>query len=850
MDDDPWRNPFAEPESGAEQDIVITNDLKPSTAISDWGLTASVLDLHAGQSSLESPSWEPSPIADEGMGGWASSALLETPAWGCERPEKPSWQSSSPDPRAEDAELQNLEKDVQTTPSTHDLDRPDWKSESSVETINVEEKTPSELSEPALKAELDDTPSTDNPDAFGGFESGSFGEIDVDNAWRTAEMVDDQAWSSAWSGGPPISQSDEKESVKDEWDVALEMKRQRESIVPRERLDEWISSIQTNISEVWPSPKDGQSSDDCSWRISMDPDGKIARLLETVPSEMQLPRLPHFHQTKLYASQAKALKLTRNLPLSLRSPLSLLQISKGSASWEKSVRQDPKRESDDWDWPPNPVPSSSAARQEGQMGSATAPKEQPNYGEKRTIRSSIMSFLSSKTASLASTASTSSSIGTEAFPKTPPALSPVSNEPAQASLETQSKPSESKEDVIEVTSSALPQADSDQLPHKSKDSIRSLFKNADTSVVAVEDDEHTVEGPATHSVVSRFLNRITRGRSSASENAALSLSNSDLSYLEEVNGTTQGSDTAGFDDSIFEKPSIPDPPQGTKPQPIVPTSFLPSSQELYRQRAVADAIFSRPSRTSSISSTDIWDLPIASSHTPVSPQSSPRNSFSSQPPLISPTPKPAMTGLPRPQSKTPSLRRSVKSTPPPAQSSSPTSTAPALPAPPRTITPIQRPPLNASPDHPILSLASPTKRAVRVETPLIEDDFDDFISSPSDHTPHCLTMRSIPLAARIVPPRSSTPPKQIQSAMQKSPLSLSTSSKAPSTLNFDFLSAFGGSSSSRGTTPTIGPPSRTSTPGQKLGFSPTQQPLPVKRSSVVDSKTGLSAQDLSFFEGL
>ncbi len=522
--------------------------------------------------------------------------------------------------------------------------------------------------------------------------------------------------------------------------------------------------------------------------------------------------------------------MTRNFPLSLKSPLSLLQISKGSASWEKSVRQDQKRESYEWGKFAKSASSPPAPKRKDKLDIVSSPKVEPTLEEeKKTIRSGIMSFLGTKAAPLSSLAS---------------------------------KSTETRSDQVgqlnEVAFSSPPQHGNGPL-HVSNTLIGSLETAGEPSAPDAE-HESTVE-PIAPSIVSRFLNRITRGKSSASENAALSLSNSDFSYLEDMDSNPTLDDVElKFDEPILDKSSIPESSKSAKARTIVPSSFLPSSQELSRQRAVADAMFSGSSK-SSTSSVDIWDLPIAST-SPISdaPQRTSRDSISSESSITSPTLRSTkVTGLPRPPSITNPLQQATSTL-----SSSPISpttvrTTPKLPPPARSSgPPVQRPPLTAS-------LNIPTPMPMASKALVSDDDFDNFVSSPPPRQLNTMgtSSKHLPRLAMSSPPSRSSniQPNQVQSAFQRSTSShsSSTASKPSPTLNFDFLNSFGGSTSvprSGLVTPghQVGPtaPSWTSPPEQSPGFPFEQQDQPPAKpsSSVIDPKTGLSAQDLSFFEGL
>ena len=223
MDGDPWRNPFAEPEPEAASTL---SDLKRASSTPDWDATLPVIDLRTSHSSFEPPSWEPPSVPVDDDGGWTSSAFMETPAWDGS-PKELSWRVNA------DADFQPRisVNNSQVTLSVHNLDRPDWKSES-LEYHDTAHDLSVDQSTPVSQATTHHVPSFhQTPDTFGGFESGSCEETDTEDPWHAGAEFADNAWSSAGVADAQSSHGEEQEPVKDEWDIVLEAQKQKESVV-------------------------------------------------------------------------------------------------------------------------------------------------------------------------------------------------------------------------------------------------------------------------------------------------------------------------------------------------------------------------------------------------------------------------------------------------------------------------------------------------------------------------------------------------------------------------------------------------------------------------------------------
>ncbi|KAG2129204.1 uncharacterized protein EDB93DRAFT_121796 [Suillus bovinus] len=98
-----------------------------------------------------------------------------------------------------------------------------------------------------------------------------------------------------------------------------------------------IQKCQEVSGELWPGTE--SDSDASNWRTDFDGLENVTVLLnDLVPEDMALSPPMQFSQTATAKELNNALKLTRHMPLIRKSPMALLLSSKGSTDWEKSVK--------------------------------------------------------------------------------------------------------------------------------------------------------------------------------------------------------------------------------------------------------------------------------------------------------------------------------------------------------------------------------------------------------------------------------------------------------------------------------------------------------------------------------
>ncbi len=257
MDEDPWRNPFAEPEPNSTS---TSNDLKQSDTLG-WDSTLPIGDLRTSHSTFEPLSWEPTSVAVNDDGGWTSSAFVETPTWDSESPEILLQVNSNADVRP-----QSPLDDTQVTLNVHNLDKPDRESESPGD-HDVDNGDYSEPSTPTSRATTHHVPGVyQGPETFSGFESGGRDKIDTEDPWQASVAFVDNAWSSAGTPDAQSSQGEEQEPAKDEWDAALETQKQRENVVVSAYLIMCIPKIISWLSDERTTQRMDCWHGDCSVR--------------------------------------------------------------------------------------------------------------------------------------------------------------------------------------------------------------------------------------------------------------------------------------------------------------------------------------------------------------------------------------------------------------------------------------------------------------------------------------------------------------------------------------------------------------------------------------------------------
>lgn len=530
---------------------------------------------------------------------------------------------------------------------------------------------------------------------------------------------------------------------------------------------------------------------------------------------------------------AEGLKLTRHVPFTRTSPMGQYLLSKGSTAWETSVKTRIDVSQDDL------LPVGWRLADKGKE-IATDTKKKPTGG--------LLSFFGRRPASPPPDG------GVRPMSPVASAVSKSATNTPRASLDSAKPPP------------PLPPPSPKEVPHPS--SLSSINMASDSApqapLIAAEDGQP--------SAVSRFLGRFSRTRSSTG--SSLALSSDDLAFLSDVPSASDSVEddilnitspplvattakvapllaatstgqppvpqTSSFDDfgSFFDTPSLPQPSSNSK-QPQA-TSLAAGMSTYVRDTVVAPSTVIPKSRTNASG----HSTPKRTFTAIMSSSSSPTNSISI------PKLEPALNLLPSPLS----ARSQV----------APVLPKPPLPAPSSNFfgdddfSDFGSPPIiKPSYDNSFSSLASNQSLfsgGPDVNESQATDDFDDFVFSPTPSPlPPKPPIKSInvllskPSSRHVSPAPTAVPTISPQGMLPQ--YQRTSSGKWPVSNNLP---------------PILAPPNGVATTGKgftkvqgsTVGMASTpalamfQSAPPPKVSSSGQGSGGLSAQDLSFFEGL
>lgn len=462
-----------------------------------------------------------------------------------------------------------------------------------------------------------------------------------------------------------------------------------------------------------------------------------------VPDGLILPTTIPFTKTFVSKQSTEALRLTRHMPLTQLSPMAIFLASKGSTSWEASVKSGSEVIQDDW------APPGWRVLSKGE--------EMPLEDIKKKTSGGLLSFFGRRGVSNTSeTTKFERSTSPVQRPQSPFSNATVGAESPRASID--SKSSVTAPNKISLSSGA-------SSPHTATFTASPAIKSSEhpsfTGGLSEVLPTAELELPSTPaSVVSRFLGRFSRPKILSSRNS-MALSSDDLEFLSDI-VPSHNDDLDSVDqlDSLAAMlattpahklpPLIPPPPKiapSTTLPPPPPSISTTPEPSLSKQAADVDfmSLFDSPSVRHSSS-------PLPGPH-PLLGSTSP------EPPLTSPVPTierlqsnnstlvfgdklSAVTAtsfnIPKPsisRSQTPVMqpRRNVVA----IMSNSSFSVTPipalSLPGPPSfikqsipLISPIPPP---SAPHVQTLSTALPSLKAEFHDD---DDDFADFLSSPAD----------------------------------------------------------------------------------------------------------------------
>ncbi|KXN86548.1 hypothetical protein AN958_09852 [Leucoagaricus sp. SymC.cos] len=528
--EDPWVNAWGDPQKSSQ------NDKKPLPAAT-W--TTSSNFVTDDQADIAIPSWE----AESGV-IWDDSPDLHKDLWSGENrasqlwtvptlesidsigfakpPEEPPLvdQSCGPSrvPSPQHSEFPDPEANsgakVSGTYNEVILSSRLSASDSELEPIepNEQSRDSHEIQEEPLKHNSGEVPRVNSPDleGFGTFE-GATDDDSRSDPWaspqenrRIGDAVD---WGETWSVPDNAADDDDAEPV-DEWELAKRQKEKQDRYVPPEFLGSILNRFDEFSRDYWPGEASGHpeyqhNRNELADSLSITP--IIDRL---VPSDLTLPASTPFTSTFTSKEMIEALKQTRHHVITRSSPLAVYMNTKGSLSWEASVKSKPDVSEADV------VPS----------GWRIVPKEtteqlQSANDNKRKPSGGLLSFFGRKSTTNAPPSGSSSPIRSNTPVTTSPRSSVADPRPSVDAT------------LIGMGSSAK---EADTGPCATMTALTE-FSNAGKSSEKVLSPESEESVPAP-SVVSRLFGRFSRSNRTSAPNSrnSIALSSDDLEFLSDI----------------------------------------------------------------------------------------------------------------------------------------------------------------------------------------------------------------------------------------------------------------------------------------------------------------------------
>ncbi|KAI0331445.1 hypothetical protein GY45DRAFT_1360805 [Cubamyces sp. BRFM 1775] len=562
--------------------------------------------------------------------------------------------------------------------------------------------TPSPPTAPVLPSSHEIAPelaAPPSPDGFGSFEVGAVDEVAKSPGFAINGVEDDPWGATAWTE----SKEEAVDEPLDEWERARQEKLKQDRRVPPEFLANILQQCEGLSRDMPPEDVEGDSVAEKDswrndWRSGIEGVPGLSDLMESILPPLALQPLPRFSQTHVAKKMATTVKLTKNLALTKRSPMSHYLAAKGSTAWEISVKEQKEMVEDD-------IPVGWRIVEKA----PAAPSADSSKDKKPTGR--LFSFWGRRQSQISPTVSNGA---TETRPSLDKPKSPVVNEVksesrrgSQDSTRSSMTGSQPQLPPVKVEPVTTQQAPVSAVPSiQPVPSAMSSYGSAPDPVPGRSDT------PPAPSAVSRFLNRFSRRGSTmgSSPRNSLALSSDDIEFLSDI--VPSASDDADDDSAdALEKfvnakrepiasvlpPPLAPPPQAPAPRP---TSAASSPLSAGTQSNLAnddfaalfgplepskEAIPSRPASSGAGTQTSLPMLPppLAPSR-PITPSATPgagpsrvslpgpSTSSSSRPPSRLQTTTPPVSGfaLPPPPSFRP-IAPSNPSTMPKPQLSSP-----------------------------------------------------------------------------------------------------------------------------------------------------------------------------------
>ncbi|KAF7309573.1 hypothetical protein MIND_00328300 [Mycena indigotica] len=238
------------------------------------------------------PSWDTTPA-------WSDSSLWATAT------DKSAWQSTYDDIPLTRSDSPNI---------------PEPLAEETITSAQLEQEPQPAQSHPS------------SPDAFGTFETGlSEHTSTVSAVWAPADS--ETAWGGTWGATEEI----EDELPTDEWEAAKQRKEKQDQHVPPELL----ASILSQVAVLYPAPE-ATHLDPNDYRTGRKNGLDLIINTTLVSPGLTLVPIPPFSKSAIAKGTTDALRLSRNATFIRHSPLGHYSATKGSTAWEASVKNRPE----------------------------------------------------------------------------------------------------------------------------------------------------------------------------------------------------------------------------------------------------------------------------------------------------------------------------------------------------------------------------------------------------------------------------------------------------------------------------------------------------------------------------
>ncbi|KAF9005980.1 hypothetical protein BDQ17DRAFT_1352508 [Cyathus striatus] len=562
--EDPWENAWGDPNSKPPYTTPATHhqDLEADLSVPSWTIDSAIKwdepsdtagSLWKRESTpISNPSWVPpsSPYDSIPLGNSPPQSNVQpfdptqpvsdptlSPA-----PQLPSFSQEAPSPIPLDSEppLDDFVESSPTPPS----------------------QTISEPFEPG------------SPDAFGTFETAILSDsVDVD-PWTPAqpsfpspEDTRTDAWGAPAWDAPQSASTVEDDAYVDEWEAAKQQKEKLDRHVPPELLASILRQLDELSADLWPST-DAEPSFNHSWKgDSAETLGLTSVVNRLVPDDLTLPPIVQFPQTFTCKRATETLRLTRNLPVTRLSPINFYLTSKGSTSWEASVKSRPDKTEED----AAPVGWRLLEKREDEVPTVDDGKKKPSgglfsfFGKKSSAGSETSTVTRAASPSRASVSST---------PRPSVAGTPrVSMDSIKSGSKTTSQVAAGV--ASSTTSSSLKSPTTLSFHSPTTQKQPDIFSSPGNTPLQPEEARPVT--PPAPSAVSRFWGRFSRNKSNASNpHNSVALSSDDIEFLSDI--VPSASDLDNDDDAALGALTnmIQSSPLPTKlPPPLAPPPKAP-----------------------------------------------------------------------------------------------------------------------------------------------------------------------------------------------------------------------------------------------------------------------------------